>query len=70
MQDRDEENCRSDILEEARAMGSSAQVEGLILARSMDILSLKQLEIQISSPLNPAPQYNGALVTQLLLQSL
>lgn len=51
-------------------MGSSAQVEGLILARSMDISSLKQLEIQISSLLNPAPHYNGSLVTQLSLQSL
>lgn len=44
---------RSDILEEARALESSAQVEGLVLARSVDISSLKQLEIQISSPLRP-----------------
>lgn len=46
------ENCKSEIPEGARAMGSSAQTEGLILARNMDISSVKQLEIQISSLLS------------------
>lgn len=51
-------------------MISSAQVEGLILAGSMDISSVKQSEIQISSPLRPAPCYSGPSVTQLLIQNL
>lgn len=49
------EDFRSEIFEGAGAKASSAQVEGLILARSMDISSVKQLEIQISSPLRPVP---------------
>lgn len=46
------ENCKSGSLEGAKAIGSSAQAEGLILARNMDVSSVKQLEIQISSPLS------------------
>ena len=66
MQDRDGEKCRSEILEEARTMGSSAQVEGLILARNMNMSSVKHEMFGFL----PKPYYSDTLIAVTSTKSM